>query len=226
MGTTQTYHTSTSPIVRRMSSPTSCVPSSPSGAIIPVQEVCIVDNDSDSEDECALSVAPESVSKRIPASTLPKSLFSLVHTNEIHCTGTTEFPVRYAHTAEEYLVDLLLTEDMDNDWFKMFLDGVVLNHVFDVNLASITVTGFNVDTASVLFVDCNPSRKPVPPIQRRKVLEPTTDVYVVPVARILAAVTTGRGAWSLEQTVVQSACPALPSQGILPAPLKKRKWED
>ena len=151
------------------------------------------------------------------------------------------FPMRRAENASDYLIALLLEEKQEeSSMLTDFLLSVVLRHVWDANASSITVSGYDADTDSMILLDSAPSRKAmtdIPFARSYSILgvrlseceQITSDRYVVPLSKILANIGPqgDTATWTLMQHEELETCPRYGETTVskaAPMPSKKRQY--
>ena len=151
------------------------------------------------------------------------------------------FPMRRAENASDYLIALLLEEKQEeSSMLTDFLLSVVLRHVWDANASSITVSGYDADTDSMILLDSAPSRKAmtdIPFARSSSILgmrlseceQITSDRYVVPLSKIFANIGPqgDTATWTLMQHEELETCPRYGETTVSKAasmPSKKRQY--
>lgn len=171
-------------------------------------------------------------------------LFALLYT-ETYDGCVFQFPMRRANNAGDYIIALLLEEKQEvSSVLSDFLQSVVLDHVWDVDIASITVSGYDADTDSMILLDSAPSKEDIADalhngghrgraVARLMAYEQSTaDRYVVPMSKILANIKTrDHVTWTLIEQEELEACPCYrktsASKAAVPvcSPSKKRQLD-
>jgi hypothetical protein len=146
-------------------------------------------------------------------------LFALLY-SETNDGDVFQFPMRRADNAGDYIIALLLEEKQkESSVFSDFLQSVVLGHVWDVDIATITVSGYDADTDSMILLDSAPSKEDIEDalhsskygraVSRLMAYEQSTaDRYVVPMSKILANIKRhDHVTWTLIEQEEVKACP-------------------
>jgi hypothetical protein len=151
-------------------------------------------------------------------------IFGLLYTDAL--SGTCfNFPLRCAETVADYLVDLLLRTQLDpvasNCWvFRSLLADVVLRHVHGLDPGSLSVSGYDAETASLVLLDggydADVDVLPLPVSESgdERVFELCRAArYVVPVSKVLeqmAMACEDRMTWEVMQNEDIGPCSRLP----------------